>query len=76
MPTGQEIPLEPAMAEVLAEHLHDAAVRREVIVDVERSSDEAAILDLEDVAETVRVRLVGTEEAEVGLGSAPKPREM
>ncbi|TKS60902.1 MAG: hypothetical protein EWM73_03044 [Nitrospira sp.] len=30
--SGQEIPFQPTLALVLAEHLHDPAVRREVVV--------------------------------------------
>ncbi len=56
---------------MLAQHLHDAAIGRQVIVDVERPADEAAVLDLEHVAESVGVRLVGAEQAEVrALGVA------
>jgi XFP C-terminal domain len=32
VPAGQEIALEPALALVLAEHLHDAPVRRQMII--------------------------------------------
>ena len=63
---GEQVALEPALAVVLAQHLHHAAVgrrrgRRSAIV----RSTQAAVLDLEDRAEPVRVGLVGAEEAEV-----------
>ena len=37
MPAGQQVALQPALAEVLAQHLHHAAVRREVVVARRRS---------------------------------------
>ena len=33
MAPGQQVTLQPAFAQVLAEHLHDTTVRREVLVD-------------------------------------------
>ncbi len=33
MPAGQHVALQPALADVLAQHLHHAAVRRHVVVD-------------------------------------------
>ncbi len=65
MPTGQQVALEPTFAQVLAQHLQHAAIWRQVIVDIERSADETAVFDLENVAQSVRVRLVGAEQAEV-----------
>ncbi len=56
---GERVTLEPAVAVVLAEHLHHAAVVRDVVVDVDEARDEAAIRHFEDRAEAVRVRLVG-----------------
>ena len=38
---GEDVTLEPALAVVLAEHLHDAAGRRDVVVDVEGALLEA-----------------------------------
>ena len=67
MAPGQQVAFQPALAVVLAEHLHHPAVGRHVVVDVEGRADEAAVLDLEDVAQAVRVGLVRAEQAEVGL---------
>src|SRR5205823_3127333 len=54
------------LAEVLAQHLHHAAVRRDVVVDPNGLADEAALLHFEDAAEAIGIGLVGAEEAEVG----------
>ena len=60
----QYVPLEPAVAQMLAQHLHHPSVRRDVIVDGDDGFDRATILDGEDVPQPVRVRLIGAEEAE------------
>ena len=62
---GQEIALQPALALVLAEHLHHPAVGRQVVVPRNRLRHPGAVGDLEHVLPAVRVALVGTEEAEV-----------
>jgi hypothetical protein len=67
VPARQEVPLEPALTEVLGEDLHHAPVRAEPLVVRSRLGVPRAIRDREDVAEAVRGRLVRTEEAE-GLG--------
>ena len=67
MPPGEQVAFQPALAVVLAEHLHHAAIGRHMVVDGDGRADEAAVLDLEDVAQAVGVGLVGAEEAEVGL---------
>ena len=61
----QQVALEPALAEVLAEHLHDAAVRREVVVAGEPLRHPRAVGRLEHGAEAVRRGLVRTEDPEV-----------
>jgi len=50
---------------MLAEHLHHPTVRSHVIVNGDDLARRATILDGEDIAESVRVRLVGAEEPEV-----------
>ena len=52
---------------MLAQHFHHAAVVRDVIVVALDAAHQASILDLEYVAEAIRVGLVGTEQAEVML---------
>ena len=37
MPAGEQIAFQPALAHVLAEHLHHPAVRREMVVVRDRS---------------------------------------
>ena len=63
--TGQQIALEPALALVLAEHLHHPAVGRQVVVPRKGLRHPGAVGDLEHVLPAVRVVLVGTEEPEV-----------
>ena len=64
VPPGEQVPLEPALAEVLGEDLHHAAVRREPLVGRRRLRDPGPPGHAEDVAEPVRGGLVGPEEPE------------
>src|SRR5919199_4744134 len=70
--TREQVALEPALTQMLAQDLHHPAGRRDVVVYRERLADEAAVLDLEDGAEPVRVGLVRAQEPEVGLVSIPR----
>ena len=65
MAAGQEITLEPALALVLAQHLHHPPVGREVVVPWERLGDPGAVGDLERVLPAVGVVLVRAEQPEV-----------
>jgi hypothetical protein len=65
VPPGEQVALEPALAEVLGEDLHDASVRREVLVDLLDRAEPGFVGGVEDVAEAVRRRLIRTEEPEV-----------
>ena len=65
MPAGQQIALEPALALMLAEHLHDPPVGREVVIPGLGLGHPGAIGDLERVLPAVRVVLVRAEEPEV-----------
>ncbi len=56
---GQQVALQPALAEVLAEHLHHAPVRRQVVVAGQRLRHPRPTGDLEQGAEPVGRRLVG-----------------
>ena len=65
MPAGQEIALEPALTLMLAQHLHDTSIRREVIVVGNGLGDPGAVRHVEHVLPAVGVVLVRTEQAEV-----------
>ena len=65
VPAGQQVALEPALAEVLAEHLHHAPVGREVVVARLDLRHPGSVGLLEHGAEPVRGGLVGAEDAEV-----------
>ena len=65
VPAREEIALEPALAEMLREHLHHAAVRGQPLVGRLGLGDPGAAGDREDVAEPVRRRLVRAEQPEV-----------
>ena len=65
VPAGQQIALEPALALVLAQHLHDAAVGREMVVVGHGLGDPGAVRHLEHVLPAVGIALVGTEQAEI-----------
>ena len=59
VPARQRVALQPALAAVLAQHLHHPAVRRDVIVDGDRSAAmQAAVRRLEDGVQPVGVGLV------------------
>src|SRR5215217_9017558 len=65
----EQVTLEPTLAQVLGEDLEDPAARVDMIVYLERFADEAAVLDLEDGTEPVRIDLVRTKQPEVRLPS-------
>ncbi len=65
VPAGQQIALQPALALVLAEHLHDPAVRREMVVPRIGFRHPGAIGDVERVLPAVRVVLVRAEQTEI-----------
>src|SRR5215213_1329333 len=69
--SGQEVTLEPALAQMFAQDLEDPTVVGDVVVVGYRRADEAAVLDLEDGTEPVGVDLVGAEEPEVSLPGVP-----
>ena len=62
---GEQVAFQPALALVLGEHLHHAAVGREMIVVRQALGVPRAVGDLEDVLPAVGVVLVGAEEAKV-----------
>jgi hypothetical protein len=62
---GEQIALEPALAEVLAEDLHHPPVRRQMVVAVTALGDPDAVGRLENPAEPIGGGLVGAEHAEV-----------
>src|SRR5215212_2483524 len=68
---GQEVALEPALAQMLAQDLKDPTVVGDVVGVGYRRADEAAVLDLEYGAEAVGVDLVRAEEPEVSLPGVP-----
>src|SRR6185312_17542715 len=79
VPPGEQVALEPALAAVLAQHLHDAAVGGDVVVAVANRSDETAVLDIEDVAQSIGVRLVRAEQPKISLRRVPAediPKEL
>ena len=66
---GQQVALEPALAEMLAQDLHDPPVVAQVLV-VGSSSAYQASGHVEDGRQAVGGGLVGAEDPEVRLGSA------
>ena len=68
MPPGQEIPFQPALALVLAQHgVQHAASRREELVVAEFTRVPLTIGDLEDRLQEVRDGFIRTEDTEVML---------
>ncbi len=64
VPAGEEIPLQPALAQMLREHLHDPAVRRQVVVAVDDLRVPGPGRRLEQRAETVGDGLVRAHDPE------------
>ena len=77
VPARQGVPLQPALAQVLAEHLHHPAVGTEVVVGLEHRAHERPVGHLEHRLQPVARRLVGREQPErvawrrTGRASAP-----
>ena len=67
MTPGERVAFEPSLMAMLAQHFHHAAVVRDVIVVALDAAHQASVLDVEHVAEAIRVGFVGTEQAEVML---------
>ena len=65
VPAGQQVALQPALAGVLGEHLHDPAAAGQVLVDVEDLAGEHLVGHLVDGVEPVGGGLVGAEDPEV-----------
>jgi hypothetical protein len=57
--TGQQVALEPALAQVLAQHLHHAAVGRQMVVAGQYLGGPGAVAYLEHRAKPVRGGFVG-----------------
>src|SRR5450759_2346182 len=74
--SGQEVALEPALALVLGEHLHDATGRCQVLVDRPYRGVPLLVGHVQDRAQAVRGGLVGSEDPErlgVQLDDAAEP---
>ena len=65
VPARQQIGLQPALALVLAEHFHHAAVRAELVVFRINLGHVAAVGHLQHILPPIRVVLVGAEQSEV-----------
>ena len=65
VPAGQRVALEPALAEVFAQHLHHPAIGREVIIDGERLRHPGPVGHVEDGAESIGDRFIRSHQAEV-----------
>ena len=65
MSPGEQVALQPALAEVLAQNLHHAAIRREMIVSRQDLGEPIAIGDIEHGAEPVRCGFIRAHQPEV-----------
>ena len=65
MAAGEQVAFEPALAHVLAEHFHDAAVGAHVVVGGQDGCGGDAVGDFEQGVEAVGGGFVGAEDAEV-----------
>ncbi len=67
MAPGEQVPFEPALAQMLAQHLHDPAIDAEIDVDVFDISHPFLVGDLVDGFQPVRGGLVRAEQSEILL---------
>ena len=77
VPAGQQVALQPALAQVLGQHLHHPAVGGQVVVAVDDLRVEGAVGHLEHVLQPVGGGLVRPEQPEVGRvarDDVPQPR--
>ena len=65
VPPRQQIRFQPALALMLAEHFHHAAIRTELVVLRINLRHVAAVRHFQNVLPTIRIVLVGTEEAKI-----------
>ena len=65
MASGKQIALQPALAEVLAQNLHHAAVRGKVIVRGENLRCGNSVRNFKDVLQAVGGRFIGADDAEI-----------
>ena len=65
MTAGEQVAFKPSLAEVFAQHFHDAAVRAKLIVDRNKFSHRATLGGLEDGVKTVGIRFIGAEHTKV-----------
>ena len=65
MAAREQITFEPALALMLAQHLHHAAVGREMVVVVETFRHPGAVRHFQRVLPAVRVVFVGAEQAKI-----------
>ena len=70
MPAGQQVAFKPSLAHVLGEDLHDATVRRQMVVIGQGVGNPGAVRRLEHGREAVRRALVGSEYAEIAMRRA------
>src|SRR5260370_42294327 len=70
VPAGEQVSFEPALAEVLAQDFHDAALDAEVDVDVLYASHPLLSAGLVDRLKTIRDGLIRTEQAKALAGEA------
>src|SRR4051812_4966616 len=70
MTAGKEIPLEPPLAHVLAQHLHHAAIRRNMLVGFKNLACERSPGSLEAGAQAVGFRFIRAKHPEVPAVSA------
>ncbi len=67
VPAGEEVALQPALAQVLRQHLHDPSAACQVLVGGEDLRVPGALGHVEDGRQAVGVGLVGAHDPEVGL---------
>ena len=65
VPAGQQVALQPALAEMLAQHLHHPPVRGEVVVGRNHICQPVAVGDIEHRAQPVRGGLIWAHQPEV-----------
>ena len=67
VPAGEQVAFEPALALMLAEHLHDLAIQGEEFVVGLRACVPLPVGDLENGVQAVGKRFVGAEDSKIAL---------
>src|SRR5262249_30902544 len=67
MPSGEQVPFEPAMTKMFAQYLHHTSIWSNMIINPNNLLHGGAVLDLEDSAQAIGIGFIRAEETEILL---------